>query len=201
METYSEFQPTGFDAAGLNLPDRQNWLVCPVSINRDSDSLTRSNWEQMIQSLPDESELDESEMTWERHSFNHWACGWFEIAIVKPGTESARIAEQIESRLEDYPVLDESHYSQIEYDEFLESWANWAHRDFASECQRVFGLSNSAFDALLDGSDECLEFWMQTAREPYSGDSIDFREIERHDEFSRDAIARLLLKIRASVPA
>ena len=201
LQTYREFRPTGFDQSGAFLDsDRQNWLVAPCSINRDSDALARSNWEQQLAALPAD-ELDDESITWERHSFNHWACGWFEIVICKPGTEAARICEQLAERLEDYPVLDEGDYSRIEHDEFLESWSNWAHGDFVRECQRVFGLSDSAADTLLDGSDECLEFWMQTAREPYSGDSIDFREIEWHDEFSRDAIARLLLKIRSSVPA
>lgn len=197
LQTYREFQPTGFDQSGAFLDSvRQDWLVAPCSINRDSDALTKSNWEQQLAALPAD-ELDDESITWERHSFNHWACGWFEIVICKPGTDAARICEQLSERLEDYPFLDESDYSRIEHDEFLESWASWAHGDFARECQRVFDLSDSARDLLDDSPDECLEYWCELASYPYESDSVDFRQIERQDNFSRESIAGLLLKLRA----
>src|SRR4029453_2987792 len=105
LQTYREFAPTGFDRAGAFLPDQGAWLVAPVSVNRDSDLVTKSNWE--VQGIA----LDDAAGDYEIHRFGHWACGWFEIAIVRPGSECARVAEEIADQLADYPVLSESDLS------------------------------------------------------------------------------------------
>ena len=118
MRTYSQFAPTGFDNCGLGMPDRQSWLVVPCGRNRDSDCLAESNWLAALSRLGGESD------TVEIHRFGHWACGWFEIMIVQPGTPAAIEAESIEDSLSNYPILDESDLGEREMNAANETWQN-----------------------------------------------------------------------------
>ena len=81
MIAYRDFRPTPFDPAGLNLPDKQEWLVAPVIRTRDGDGIQEGRWSRLKARLGKVSEEGDG---WECHSFNHWACGWFDIAIVDP---------------------------------------------------------------------------------------------------------------------
>lgn len=119
MKTYAEFRPTQFDSRGLGLPEQQDWLVAPCGTNRDAGALTRSNFKCQLKALGGESE------TVEVHRFGHWGPGWFEIVLIDPkDAERVKIAESIESALEDYPVLDDMDFSQEEHDEANEVWKN-----------------------------------------------------------------------------
>lgn len=129
MQTYSKFRPTGFDCAGLALDDHQDWLVAPVSTNRDADCLTRSNWYVVTSDI---GEGDDAEI----HRFGHWACGWFEIMIVRPGSDAARKAEEWEGALSDYPVASDDHFSDLEYTEVQEYWARMPLDERRRECER-----------------------------------------------------------------
>ena len=124
MQPYREYRPTGFDAAGLNLNDRQGWFVLGLSITRDSGPHDLSNWHTAIDELGGES--DDVEI----HNFGHWACGWFDIILIRPGSKAESIGYDIERSLEDYPLLDEDDASDREYAEYYESWELWACHDF-----------------------------------------------------------------------
>ena len=123
MKTYREFAPTSVNIKGLGLNDKQDWLVSPVTLNRDSDCLSKANWQSVLDSLSDCFDGEE-EQDVETHSFNHWACGWFEILIVRPGSPAERILKDIERRLEDYPILDEEAFSNLEHEEADSTWRN-----------------------------------------------------------------------------
>jgi hypothetical protein len=123
MQRYHDFQPTGFDCKGLALPDQQDWLVVPVARNRDSGCLDESNFAVALKCLGGESD------TVQVHRFGHWANGWFEIIIVQPGTPAAKEAESIEASLSDYPVLDDSDFSDREYAYAETVWSNMRLRD------------------------------------------------------------------------
>jgi len=58
----------------------------------------------------------------EVHRFGHWACGWFEIILVRPDTNAAKTAEEIEAALADYPILDECDHSEREMGAANETW-------------------------------------------------------------------------------
>jgi hypothetical protein len=91
---------------GNEWKSKANWLIAPCKHNRDSDTLTESNWSVTLSRLaPDDYEIVR---------FGHWACGWYEIVIVRPDTDSARACETMAQDLADYPVLDESHYSDAQ---------------------------------------------------------------------------------------
>lgn len=138
MQTYADFQPTGFDPAGAFLEDdRQNWLVVPVARTRDSGPLAESNFAQALEALGGESD------TVEVHRFGHWGPGWFEIIIVKPDTPESAIADDLETALENYPVLDEMDLSEREAEASAESYDSWARRDFIRELTRRFQVDDT----------------------------------------------------------
>lgn len=155
METYSKFRPTGFDARGAFLDDRQDWLVVPVSVTRDSGILDQSNFETACALVSDASVAD-NELSFETHRFGHWGPGWFEILIVRPGSAAAVAAADIESRLADYPVLDDDDHSEREYDYAQETWANMSVRDRVEVIQE-HGRGVSIFAARHDSipHDDC----------------------------------------------
>tara|TARA_Y100000296_G_C5134792_1_gene237585 strand:+ start:694 stop:1212 length:519 start_codon:yes stop_codon:yes gene_type:complete len=113
---YAEYAPAVGDTKGLGLPDRQSWRVL-VGQNRDSDPLSRSNFTCALESLGGEG--DHVEVC----RFGHWLVGWIEIILINPEHEpTVKIADDIESALADYPVLDEMHWSNLEHEELCE-WA------------------------------------------------------------------------------
>ena len=116
MERYKEYRPTPFDHEGAFLPDQGEWLVAPVIRTRDSGPFEESNFDAALILLGGESD------TVEVHRFGHWGPGWFEIILVAPGSPQADTAREIESRLEEYPLLDEDDFSSREYDVAAETW-------------------------------------------------------------------------------
>lgn len=149
---------------GCSIPeDRDAWLIAPCGQNRDSDSLTRSNFavqlaelerlEAAAQSANEDAEYID---LYELHSFNHWACGWVEIVIVRPGTAAAEYAAELAESLEDYPVADEEHFSQLETDEAAESWERYGASDFKRDIQREYSAFPRVCDLLDNATDEQL---------------------------------------------
>lgn len=116
LTKYADWNPTAFDMRGLGLSGRQDWFVAPVSRSRESGTLEKSNFEVALNRLGGES--DDVEV----HRFGHWGPGWFEIILVRPGTEAQRIAEEIATALADYPVLDDDDLSRREYNAACDTW-------------------------------------------------------------------------------
>lgn len=116
MKRYSEFRPSQFDSH-IYVEGQEDWLVLPVMRNRDSKCLEKSNFAVALKMLG-----GEDYETVNVHRFGHWACGWFEIILVKPETEAANKAEEIETKLENYPVLDENDFSNREFEEAHNVW-------------------------------------------------------------------------------
>ena len=114
MQRYREYKPTMFDPAGLNLDDRQNWIVCPTGHDRDSGLWKQSNFNAAVAILGGESD------TVEIHRFGHWSCGWFEIILVHPSRENE--VEAIQERLEKCPLLDEEDYSNRQWASAYNCW-------------------------------------------------------------------------------
>jgi hypothetical protein len=113
MRPYREFAPTRFDVRGLN-GEREGIADFGVFLSqtRDSDAYERSNFRIGLARLGGESESVQV------HRFGHWACGWFEIIVVRAGTEAYRMAEEMLERIRDvYPLLDEEDATALEYEE------------------------------------------------------------------------------------
>lgn len=108
------------------------WFV-GLGQNRDSDTLTRSNFEvfrKALRELPeiyvDDSENDEA---WaEANSVfvvreSHWAVGWIEWIAIHPSNEAAlKLADELMCAIADYPVLDEGHWSDLVTKEIDDYW-------------------------------------------------------------------------------
>tara|TARA_Y100000310_G_scaffold2787_1_gene3628 strand:- start:7394 stop:7885 length:492 start_codon:yes stop_codon:yes gene_type:complete len=153
MQRYSDFAPTPFDSKGLgaygNMSERQDWLLVPVSQNRDSGPFDESNFAAALEMLGGEGE------TVEVHRFGHWGPGWFEIILVAPGSYAADVAEEIQRSLEDYPLLDEEDHSNREYEAACEAW-DWASMRYRIESCARNGVS--IFAARRDGPpSECYD--------------------------------------------
>jgi hypothetical protein len=118
-----------------------------LSQSRDSDALTRSNFEYGLESLGGESET--VQIVRERH----WAVGWVEwIAIHESDTESLQRADEMLCALSDYPVLNESHFSELEYSEAENQWQQMPIKWRVELCQQA-GIS--VFSARHDYIPQC----------------------------------------------
>jgi hypothetical protein len=112
----------------------------PVGQTRDSDELARSNFQVITEDLqeryPDETEIVR---------FGHWACGWIEEIAYNAGNADLRTAIQAwRDKLDNYPIADEEHYSELETSELYDY--------FASEIQRFeipAGVTIAAISAAL----------------------------------------------------
>lgn len=109
--------PTSFDSlANYAGKTPEESLLVVMAKNRDSEIYTESNWKCALELLGGESN------TVQIIRFGHWACGWIEYMCVVEGSKSEPIAQDIENRLEDYPILDECHYGQLEMEKANKIW-------------------------------------------------------------------------------
>lgn len=129
MQRYGDFRPTAFDSH-IELDEREDWLVLPVSQTRDSGPLDQSNFAAALEIMGGEG--DDVEV----HRFGHWGPGWFEIIIFNPANaDLLSKAEDIERSLEHYPVLDEDDLSRREYEQMEDSWSSWGYRDWQRQLE------------------------------------------------------------------
>jgi len=85
--------------------------------HRDSDILTESNFACGLEFIGGESD------TVRVVSEGHWAVGWVEwIAIHKSDHAALEQADSLMGALSDYPVLDESDFSEREWESAQEAW-------------------------------------------------------------------------------
>jgi hypothetical protein len=112
--------------------NREGWLIA-LSVNRDSDALARSNWSVITADLfgryGEGPETEHAEdMAIER--MHHWACGWVDYLLVRPGSEAAQAANVWREKLDEYPVADEASFSELE---FSEEWCTRCDRGTRAE--------------------------------------------------------------------
>lgn len=122
--------------------------------HRDSDSLTRSNFDVALEMLGGESET----VIIVRSS--HWAVGWIEGLFVHESDKvSLEIAEEISESLVQYPVLDGEHWYSLQYNEICEYWEHASLHERIEICKdahtnilasRRDYPSKKAFDYLRD---------------------------------------------------
>lgn len=107
--------------------DNGDWLIASA-MHRDSDCLTCSNFrcfEKALKALPEFKAWDGEFSPVTIEEFNHWAVGWVQYLIIHPSfTAGVALAESIRAKLEEYPVLDDEDFSNIETEEANETWKN-----------------------------------------------------------------------------
>lgn len=83
----------------------------PVGQHRDSDPLDRSNFTVIYDDLstrfPDSVDVVR---------FGHWAVGWVEEIAYDTGSEVSEAVARWRDRLDSYPVADEEHFSELEWE-------------------------------------------------------------------------------------
>jgi hypothetical protein len=115
--------------------DDGKWAVV-YTHHRDSGLLDQSNAAAIERALRPFMEGDEADVVGERHS--HWGVGWVEgyaIRVFGPDgqiTPAFRRFCELRAKLADYPILDESDYSQREYEATVENIRE-AGRRFVSD--------------------------------------------------------------------
>lgn len=88
--------------------------------HRDSSALARANFDAALEAIGGEVE---DTVVVVRES--HWAVGWVEwIAIHMDASDALEKADAIQSKLEDYPVVDEELWGMYEREEADETWRN-----------------------------------------------------------------------------
>lgn len=112
------------------IDDPDDWAVV-YTHHRDSGLLDRSNAGVIAKKLEPYTDGDDPDVVEERHS--HFAVGYidgFSIRVFRGGeiTGAFRVYHALRERLDNYPILDESDYSEKEYDATLVNITDAARR-------------------------------------------------------------------------
>lgn len=141
--------PSGWDSLSNYVGEvpAQHLLVL-LTRNRDSDSVTRSNWETVLQFLGGESDTVQII----RHG--HWACGWIEYLMIDSrNADMLQLAESVEKKLSGYPVFDEDHWSTLQFTEASEFWdslsVKYRYRDYIQGSGLSCFAARHSLDVLL----------------------------------------------------
>ena len=104
---------TGWDLFGW--ADDHGWQgvgVGPVGHHRDSEALAESNWQVVYADLASQFPGQVAVA-----SFGHWGVGWVEELTYNTGIPALIDAvEQWERALANYPVADDMHYAEVEWE-------------------------------------------------------------------------------------
>lgn len=136
--------------------DDHNWTIV-YTHNRDSGLLDISNAE----AIAKEMEVEEFEEDVVSESHNHWAVGWVDGYSIRVYDKDGRITAaflkwfDLNSRVEDYPILDEEDYSQKEYDATLENISNNSPRNLLIDLPE--GWEGEVFSWLWDNNQSAVE--------------------------------------------
>ena len=110
-----------------DLEDADAWMVW-YSSHRDSGILAQANERVINERLEPFTDGEDPDVVFERHS--HWAVGFIDgvsLRTMKPDgtvTEAFQAFCKIMEDLDSYPVLDESLFSEMEYEATLENYAS-----------------------------------------------------------------------------
>ncbi len=150
-----------------------------ASVHRDSGTLDRSNAEVIRAAI--EAEFPGATLV---EGASHWAVGWTEAAYVPVRADDGSIhpaalaACKWADALADYPVADESHFSNLEYDEAIETigacCSSSLERDgirYESSELRPDDWASQVWSVMWDAGDD-------TSPEGMRGDDIDSAAFE-----------------------
>lgn len=116
-----------------DIPDADNWSIIYTK-HRDSGLLDQSNASVIEKALEPFTDGDDPDVVMESH--NHWAVGHidgFSIRVLREGeiTDAFRKYHELAEAMADYPILDESDYSERELEAAFENipLAAWRVKD------------------------------------------------------------------------
>lgn len=114
---------------------RGEWAVV-LGHHRDSELLAESNYACALAEL---RALDRGDDVREE-SASHWAVGWVESILVRIGSPACDRAVSMREQLEDYPGLNESDFSEREWEEYqdtLPEAIRWHLPDFSADGRSI----------------------------------------------------------------
>lgn len=158
----------------------ETWCIT-FSTHRDDDVAGKANWDVMLEQLNER--FGKAGEKWEVMHASHWAVGWADqiilpvvevVAIDDFGdavyavTEQFAWALEIKGALEEYPLLDETRYSEMEYDEMI---------DYIKQASSVNdieydGKEYEVIDALPDDYAEKIAQWLSEHRDSMRVDDV-----------------------------
>ena len=107
--------------------------------NRDSGCLERSNFEvaqARLGEIPEPTDWPHDGQPWTVIRERHWLCGWVEwIGVHRGAAEHLKAADKMEGERQDYPVLDETHWSEKEFGEAANYWESAGVSERVELCQ------------------------------------------------------------------
>lgn len=142
-----------------DLNDSDNWAII-YTHHRDSGLLDQSNAAVIHKALEPFTCGDDPDVLFERHT--HWTMNWldgFSIRVFDTAgrsTEAFAVYHRLAEQLEQYPVLDESHYSLLETEATFENLdlAAWRlKRHYALPCD----WQSTVYEWLSQHRDTALE--------------------------------------------
>lgn len=107
-----------------------------VMHSRDSDPLEDSNYRVAVRDLQAVADLLNPNLEPDdgfilQHNASHWAVGWVEQLWVADVPELVTELQSIREHLQDYPVLDETDYCELEHERFIDEIESWATSDIS----------------------------------------------------------------------
>ena len=132
---YKDYQPTSWDSKANfigNTVEIDNFYVAPEILPRDAKVYQESNFQAILDLLGGESDYVQV------HRFGHWACGHYELILVHPLLLPA--LEEIEGRLNNYPLLNEDDYLDRLNEAANQLWGKMSLRERIDVCKE-HGLS------------------------------------------------------------
>jgi len=115
-----------------------------LSRHRDSDLLSRVNWDVACESLKAEAYDDGARGFATRPNVyhwraGHWGVGWIEYLCVRADAPESVLTEagEIVCALADYPILDESRHSEAEWEAMCDYWEHASVADRVDYLQRA----------------------------------------------------------------
>lgn len=141
-----------------DLTKPEDWAII-YTHNRDSGLLDQSNAAVIEAAMKPFTKGEDADVILESH--HHWACGHvdgFSIRVFKRGriTKAFRTYHELAERMADYPVLDETDYSNREYEATYEN-LDLAAWKLKQEFHVPSDWQSSVFDWLWQNRDHALE--------------------------------------------
>lgn len=101
------------------------WGITPFAVHRDSNCRERSNWEVIAEDL--QKRFPEA---FDEIHCGHWGVGWIDhLCIDTTNEEAVAAAYEWVRALENYPIANEEHCSELEWNEKMDAYSSWARYD------------------------------------------------------------------------
>lgn len=168
----------GYNPKTLKLWERSSNYIGPdysdyfplVGYTRDSGPLEKSNFEAMRDELSNkEGDLFKGV---EIMGFSHWGCGWFDLIMIHKNArpELLKHADIMMESLEDYPILDDSHYCDAIREEIQSVYDGLGSFEF-NELVKFLNIADSFNDLSeeMQSAIESFAYYMVEASEYYYG--------------------------------